>query len=176
MTESNQKEEFIRNIFDHNQRLIELVDNKAGIILNLLSILIPLIFGVNIYSTITQESNLIYYILNISFLVSIISLVISFFLNLFVVKARLKEYGDQYIFFKNIRKKSFEDYKKLIENIDTDSMFTDYIKEIHVLSEINKKKYKLFNLGLYFLIFGVSLLIIGYIISVILNLTVGPQI
>ncbi len=166
------KSNYIKTIFDHNQGLIELADNKANIILGINSILIPLIFGVtgiNFINLIDKGLLMHSFILNTFSIVGLSFLVISFIYSILVIKARLSEELENYIFFRNIVKNEFEDYKYKIFQLEREKILDDYLKEIYTLAKINDLKYKRYNLALWMLIFGIGSLFIGYFLINIVN-------
>ena len=170
MSQLEKKERYLKTVFEHNLRLIELVDNKTNIVLGIISVLIPVIFGINVYFYTKQTSIAINFILSISFIIGTVLLVIAVIFAILVIKARLEDEYEDNIFFKNIRKKGLKEYQDYIKDLTTDKITDDFTKEIYTLAEINSKKYKNYNKALYFLIAGVLLLILGYLVSVIANL------
>lgn len=171
MSEFEEKENYLKTVFEHNIKLIELVDNKTNILLGIISVLIPVIFGINVYFSTQQTSRVINLILSISFIISSIILVIAVIFSILVIKARLEDKYEDNIFFKNIRKKGLLDYQEYIKDLTRNKITDDFTKEIYTLAEINSKKYKNYRKALYFLIAGVLLLILGYLASVITNLS-----
>lgn len=161
------KEEFIKTIFEHNQGLIELADNKANIILGINSILIPLIFGVTGINFIDLINNNLFvnaFILNISFIMGLTFLSISFFFSVLVIKARLSEDYKNHIFFKTIIEYELNDFKKKIIEMSKDEIIQDFLTEIYALAKINEIKYKRYKIALWTLILGVLFLLVGYIL------------
>jgi len=166
------KREYIKTIFDHNQGLIELADNKASIILGINSILIPLIFGVtsiNFMNLVNNGLLMHSFILNTFSIIGFSFLVISFIFSILVIKARLSEELENYIFFKNIVRQEFEEYKNKIFKLNEEEILDDCLKEIYALAKINEIKYKRYKWTLWMLIFGIGSLFIGYFLIAIVN-------
>lgn len=169
---NTKKFEYIKTSFYHNQGLIELADTKANIILGINTILIPLIFGVTIVNIINlTEKKLLAqsYILNTFFVISLPFLFLSFIFSILVIKARLSEEMENFIFFKNIVKIDFKTYKKKIDSMNDDEIIEDYLKEIYTLAKINDIKYERYQCSLWMLIIGITSLIIGYFLIAVVN-------
>jgi len=100
--DQTQKINYIKTVFDHNQGLIELADTKANIVLGINSILIPLIFGVttvNFIDLLDKNLQIHAILLNTFSLIGLVLLVISFVFSILVIKARLSEELENFIFF-----------------------------------------------------------------------------
>lgn len=181
ITNKENKIDYIKTIFAHNQGLIELADNKANIILGINTILIPIIFGVSginfsdlinnnlLYNVFTQNYLINAFILNTCVIISLFFLGLSFIFSVSVIKARLLDENDNQIFFKNIIKYTFEEYQKIINETTVDGIIENYLKEIYSLAKINDKKYAKYRFALWFLIFGVISLFSGFILINFLN-------
>lgn len=170
--EDKTKIDYIKTIFDHNQGLIQLADTKANIILGINSILIPIIFGVtgiSLLNLIEKEYILQAIILNTTSLVSLIFLAASFIFSILVIKARLSKELENNIFFLNILKSKFEDYKTKILEMKNPEIREDYLKEIYSLARINEIKYEKYKWALLMLIIGIIILISGYFLIAISN-------
>ncbi len=156
--------DYTKTVFKHNQNLIQLADNKASIIISVISVLIPIIFGMDVFiSTNDQISNFKAF-LYISFIISVVLLAITFSFAILVIVARTKEeYGDL-IFFANIKKKKIEEYEVFIKTLNKKLILEDYIKENYAIAQINSKKYNMFKISLLFLSISVLFLIFKYII------------
>lgn len=171
LEKSNCKENYLKTSFAHNQELIKLADSKANIVLGLISFLIPLIFGINVYSTYGKESTKESIILlNVFAFISIILLGISFILAISVIYARLNnsKNGNK-LFYKNIESMKFNEYQAFVRKLTDDIIFGEYTQEIHEIAKINKKKYYFYNYSVIFLLSGIAVLIVGYLISIGLN-------
>ncbi len=166
------KEKFLKTIFNHNQQLINLADSKSNIILRLIAFLIPLIFGLNTYSTIglTSKSAVIY-LLNISAILSILGLGISFLFSVQAIKARL-ESSDKgnLLFFKNINMKTNKQFEKIINEVTEEEMFSQYCTEIKDIANIAEIKYKNHKKSILFLGLGISIISFSYLIALLVNI------
>ncbi len=156
------KENYLKAVFDHNQGLIKFADDKANILLGILIILLPLAFGVNIFvgTNLPDKGSVVFLV--ITFLISVGFLVGSFGYSIAVIYARIKsDYGDM-IFFRNISKKTLDEYHQFVENLNSKDIFADYRKEIYAIAKINEYKYKNYRTSILLLIIGVIFLVIGY--------------
>jgi len=170
--DKTQKINYIKTVFDHNQGLIELADTKANIVLGINSILIPLIFGVttvNFIDLLDKNLQIHAILLNTFSLIGLVLLVISLVFSILVIKARLSEELENFIFFENILKTEYDDYKNNILNMNEEAILDDYLKEIYTLAGINKIKYNRYEWTLRFLISGIISLISGYFILAVCN-------
>jgi len=170
--EDNYRENYIKTIFEHNQSLIKLADDKANIILGIDSILMPLIFGVtaiNLVDLIIANIILNAIILNSFFIVSLILLSISFVFAVLVIKARISIEHVNNIFFKHILTNDISGFRQKILGMKREEIFKDYLTEIYALAKINDEKYEKYKLSLWMLIAGVSSLVTGFIIIAIIN-------
>ena len=172
--EINYRIRFLETTFSHNHELIKLADNKANIVLRVIGMLVPLIFGINVATTsVGIESNIFaIYVLNISGIIALIGLIISFSLAISVIKARLinDEKRHNILFFENIHKKGREEYKKCIGILTEEKIIENLTTEISDISEINVDKYKYYKRSLTFLFWSVIILVIGYLFVLISNL------
>ena len=170
--DQTQKIDYIKSVFAHNQGLIELADTKANIVLGINSILIPLIFGVttvNFIDLLDKNLQIHAILLNTFSLIGLVLLVISLVFSILVIKARLSEELENFIFFENILKTEYDDYKNNILNMNEEAILDDYLKEIYTLAGINKIKYNRYEWTLRFLISGIISLISGYFILAVCN-------
>lgn len=109
-------------------------------------------------------------ILNIGFIISIILLVIATIFAIFVIRARLEDKYEDNIFFKNIIKMEYKDYKEYIKKLKPSNIEDDFTGEIYTLAEINSKKYKNYSRSLCFIISGILVLIASYLTSIIVSM------
>ncbi len=170
--DQTQKIDYIKTVFAHNQGLIELADTKANIVLGINSILIPLIFGfttVNFIDLLDKNLQVHAMLLNTFSLTGLLLLGTSFVFSILVIKARLSEELENFIFFENILKTEYDDYKNNILNMNEEAILDDYLKEIYTLAGINKIKYNRYEWTLRFLISGIISLISGYFILAVCN-------
>jgi len=164
--------DYIKTIFSHNYRLIQLADTKANILMGINSILIPVIFGVmglNFVSLVERGYLTQAFFLNLFSILSLISLTISFFFSILVIKARYSTELKNNIFFKDIISQEFGKYKEIILKSKIEFIKDDLLKEIFSIAQINNQKYKNYDYTLWSLLIGIFFLISGYIIIIVLN-------
>lgn len=160
----NKISDYTKTVFSHNQDLIQLADSKASIIISVISVLIPIIFGMDVFISTNEKFLNLMVFLYISFLISVALLTITFIFAILVIVARTKEeYGDS-IFFANIIKEELKKYEDFIKNLNEKLILEDYIKENYAIAKINEKKYKMFRNALIFLLISVLFLIFRYIL------------
>jgi hypothetical protein len=159
------REEYLKTSFDHSQRLIELADNKASIVLGIIIFMIPINFGVGIFSGSNEVSTGLMIILYSFFILTTIIFGMSFYYATQVIKGRLTNVEPNLIFFGEIIKKKPEDYKKTVLDMSPSAILDDYMKEIYALAQINTLKYQMFGKSLNYLKLGFILLVIGYVIA-----------
>lgn len=166
------KNEYLKSIFEHNQGLIELADNKANIILGINSVMIPLIFGIAGINFINLRNLGILinaFILNTTIIISLGLFAVSFIFSVLVIKARTSKNNENMIFFEFILKNNIEDYQKKIIEMNEDDIIKDYLKEIYALAEINQIKYKRYQFALWLLVSGLIALFCGYVLIACFN-------
>ncbi|MCK4567461.1 MAG: hypothetical protein KAU48_09140 [Candidatus Thorarchaeota archaeon] len=163
-TEKENALEYIKTTFSHNQDLIQLADSKASIVIGVVSVLFPVTFGVEIFALLREEAVGLEIFMFVTFIILIILFALSFLFSIFTINPRIKENYDDSIFFQNIKKKTVEEYLDFINKIKPDFILKDYALETYALAEINCKKFKAFQYSILFLVSGMILLSIRYII------------
>lgn len=164
VTEKDNTFEYIKAVFEHNQDLIGLADSKANIVVGMISVLLPVIFGVEVLTFLDEDQIELQMFMFSTFIILVILFTISFMLSIFTIHPRLKENYDDSIFFQNIVKKTVKDYISFIESIKDDIILKDYALEAYALAEINCKKFRTFKYSLLFLVIGIFLLSFRYIL------------
>ena len=80
--------------------------------------------------------------------IGVIAILVALFAIFFVLKARLKTtHANSLIFFGSIANTKEEDYKTSIEGYDENKQKEDYIRQIHICSQICTKKFKAYNVA-----------------------------
>jgi hypothetical protein len=159
------QKDYLETSFYHSQRLIELADSKASIILGVLIFLIPVNFGVGVFSNSRAISSTIIGIIYVFFVLTTIFFGLSFYYAMMVIKPRLTYTPPNNIFFGEICKKTQDQYQEIVLKMDSKAIMNDYINENYALAQINKEKYKQFKRSMNFLILGFVFLVIGYVIA-----------
>ena len=161
---SEKKIDYLKTVFGHNQQLIQLADSKANIIISVICVILPIIFGVDIYVAFEEFEIGLKIFLFVTFIVAVSLFSISFSYAANVIRARIDENFDEMIFFASINKIKLDEYKKFIENLDETKILEEYMKENYAIARINSLKYKNYNRSLLILMISILFLVLRYLI------------
>jgi len=138
-------------ILNRTQQLIELCDQKSGILLAIYGITIPLLINNNliINKLIKLITNIQINFYSLLTIIILISLILSVYHIIQVFRARTdNNINDSNIYLKDISTKDYTTFKNSIENMKSYELKEDIINQIYVNSRICNKKYTHFGKAL----------------------------
>lgn len=142
------------------------MDQKTHLLIGTVGILIPLIIG--LIGSVDSEKNPYLSSLSILiYIISIIMLIISFGFCIHVIIARSPEAPNTHFFGLDIIQESQDEYLNTIKVFELADQIQSYSIQSYTLGKILKKKFSSYNIGVYFLIAGIVLLLSSFFLLIL---------
>lgn len=152
--------DFIRHIYDWNQRLIERADTKVGILLaiNAIALLLPSTWDISVYDLYPKI---------IMIFATILSASSSLLFILAILPWKPKDVLDTLIWTGGILKNTKEQYAAKISAraMDKEKILKDYVNQVYILAQIQNEKYRYIEWGLRLLSISIVSIALSFLLQ-----------
>ena len=151
------KIDFAKDVLEHNNSLITLIDTKSGLVLGSAGIILGLLsfFDRNNLDTLTL----------IALFVTMGLLASTILFSFFTIFPRItkKEKNETAIFYQSIIKNTMQEYEKILQDLTPDKILKDYANNIHSLANVQNEKFNTLRISLGFMMASIGSLVITLI-------------
>ncbi len=146
--------DFVRDVLEHNNSLITLIDTKAGLVLGSAGIILGLLSFFDRTLMVGNTINALFVTIGL-----LGSTIIFSFITIFP-RLTSKTKGETAIFYASIIQQSKEEYRKMVNGLTPEKIIDDYSDNIFSLAKVQESKFKTLRISLIFMILSVASLII----------------
>ncbi len=145
---------FARDVLEHNNTLIHLIDTKAGMVLGSAGIILGLL---SFLAHGMAVGHAVYALCATAGLLGT-----TVFLSFLVIYPRTtpKARGETAIFYESIIQQTGEEYYTTLEGMTPDRILADYAHNIHSLALVQKNKFRFLKMSLVFMVLSVISLVV----------------
>lgn len=150
----NKKIDFARNVLEHNNNLIHLIDAKAGLVLGSTGIILGLLL---FFDRSSVAENTMYILFTT--VVFLGATMVFAFLTIFP-RTTPKTKTETAIFYESITQQTEEEYSEIIGSLTYEKIIADYANNIHSLAMVQKRKFWTLRMSLVLMMISIGSLMV----------------
>lgn len=151
------KIDFAKDVLEHNNSIITLIDTKSGLVLGSAGIILGLL------SFFDRDSLQSYTLIALFFTMGLLASTIIFSFITIFPRITKKTKNETAIFYQSIIKSTMKEYTDSLKGLTPQKILDDYANNIHSLAKVQETKFNTLRISLGFMIASVGALVITLI-------------